>query len=298
MIFSLPACAWAKAGEPISERGLRLLHEYSETENLLVHSADHATKFSLQRSEQGDYIQTNKVFVILHGLYNSPAFTKEIHEDLLSYGQNTVSVRLAKHFENPLKKLDKVKYGEWLQQMQLIRAIALELGEKVIFFGHSTGGLLAVQSAIVDPSEVQALVLFAPALKLTAASVSRAKAGAKFGVGFFDHRGRYLSPLAALQVHALSGQVMKSLPSLSHPPAIMIIDTARDGAVDIQENMSVVEGLARRGAEAQYVRLPRSAGIGHPEIMDRKSPALPLAKDFLNKLFASENQHYSPVLIK
>lgn len=289
LLFLLPIVTNAKAGDPISVRGLAQLQEYIDNEKEVVHSATHRSRFDLKRNDQGEYIRTSKVFAVLHGLYNSPAYSADIHKQLLTYNQNTVSIRLAKHFEKQKRSLDQVQYTEWLEQMQQLRNLLSEFGEQLIFLGHSTGGLLSFHTTLEDASNVQALVLFAPALKIAEAALSRARLGARLGVGFFDHEGRYLSPLAALQVHELSIQTMKNFPTDEiQKPHLLIVDTASDNSVDIAENRRTVEALAANGVAAKYVELPRSSGVSHPEIMEAGSPALDLAKDFLNAVFTSE----------
>ena len=109
---------------------------------------------------------TDTVVVIMHGLYDSPHAQRNLARALHAKGMNVIAPLLPKHWEKDSALLDKVRYQEFMAEQEKAIAIAKKLGKKVVIYGHSAGGLLAVDAALKDPA-VAGLVLAAPALELT-----------------------------------------------------------------------------------------------------------------------------------
>jgi len=197
-IFLFVFSAHAVSSELIDQKTLDQIQSFSEVEKSIIYAEKHTTQFVLQTNNQGDYLRTDRVFVIFHGLYNSPFFAKDMQNFLVDkFAQNTVTVRLSHHFEKNRKNLDKVKLEDWVYQLEDLRPLLHQLGNKLVLVGHSTGGLLALYTTFKDSKNIEALLLFAPAIELTRRSINRAKAGVHLGTGISDLKGRYASPYAA-----------------------------------------------------------------------------------------------------
>ena len=123
--------------------------------------------------------QTDYVVVLTHGLYDSPNSHRALAKKFYEKGMNVVMPLLPGHWSKDPTKLDKVTYKDFLREQKRAIQIAKKMGKKVILAGHSTGGLLAVDSAIKDPS-IAGLVLAAPALDLSPEAAVVAKIGAFF----------------------------------------------------------------------------------------------------------------------
>lgn len=123
--------------------------------------------------------RTDYVVVLTHGLYDSPNSHRALAKKFFDKGMNVLMPLLPGHWSKDPTKLDKVSYRDFLREQKRAVELAKKLGKKVILAGHSTGGLLAVDSAIKDPS-VAGLVLAAPALSLSAEASLVAKIGAFF----------------------------------------------------------------------------------------------------------------------
>jgi alpha-beta hydrolase superfamily lysophospholipase len=123
--------------------------------------------------------KTDYVVVLTHGLYDSPNSHRALAKKFYDKGMNVVMPLLPGHWSKDPTKLDRVSYRDFLREQKRAIQLAKKMGKKVILAGHSTGGLLAVDSAIKDPS-IAGLVLAAPALDLSPEAAVIAKIGAFF----------------------------------------------------------------------------------------------------------------------
>jgi pimeloyl-ACP methyl ester carboxylesterase len=103
------------------------------------------------------------VVLMLHGLYNSPAWLTSIEDVFRPNGEPVMMSRLAGHFEKDSKALTKIEWQQWLNEAEADFQLAKRLGKKVVLVGHSTGALLMTWIAIKHSEDVQALALFSPA---------------------------------------------------------------------------------------------------------------------------------------
>lgn len=175
--------------------------------------AAHRSQLLLVR-EQGEVVKTPYAVIIMHGLFNSPAQMNHIAQDVHKMGYNTFNLRLPGHYEKERKHLDQVKYQDFLNIAELAFSMAQELGDKVIFIGHSTGGLTSIYTAMNHMNETAGLILFSPPLKLqrtivTTLSVTDAVGLSGWLVDFFKSMfglplGRYFSSSAGLEVKKMA----------------------------------------------------------------------------------------------
>lgn len=103
--------------------------------------------------------------LIIHGLYNnSSQFSLELLK-FQAMGFNTISVTLPGHGPKSHQHTT-VTYLDWIDEVARAYRLAEQLGEKVLIMGQSTGGLLALNQALVSPEKVAGLILIEPALRV------------------------------------------------------------------------------------------------------------------------------------
>ena len=119
------------------------------------------------------------VAVITPGLYDSPYFQRRLAETLHRAGMNVIVGLLPGHWAADRFEIDRADYTQYLREQRALVATAKKLGSQLVLAGHSTGALLAFQSAMEEKSAA-AMVLAAPAFELTRA----VKIGISLGQAF------------------------------------------------------------------------------------------------------------------
>ncbi|MDU0354310.1 alpha/beta fold hydrolase [Paraglaciecola aquimarina] len=111
---------------------------------------------------------TDKVVVLFHGLSDSPFYLKSIAKALHQQGYNVVVGLLLGHGKKYADKdmQDRSLSSRWRQHVSELVQLSRHLGTKTDIGGFSTGGILAIEYALLNPQSVHALVLFSGALAL------------------------------------------------------------------------------------------------------------------------------------
>ena len=110
------------------------------------------------------------LLILLHGFGASTYSWREVLPGLAAFGDVLAYDRPAFGFtERPVEYEGESPYGVE-SQLELIRALTAEFaspGQDVILVGHSAGGALAAEFAYRFPTEVDCIVLVAPAILTT-----------------------------------------------------------------------------------------------------------------------------------
>jgi len=102
--------------------------------------------------------------LLIHGLYGSPFWMRDLGEHFYNKGCLVRSILLPGHGTAPGDLLH-MNYEAWLAAAKYgIESFSQEV-EEIILIGYSTGGLLAMYHALQN-EKIDALILFAPALKI------------------------------------------------------------------------------------------------------------------------------------
>ncbi len=137
-----------------------------ELKRVEVHESKNGPEFFASHISQAKS-KTPYVFILLHGLYESPNHLLPLHKELYEkYQQNTVTLRLPGHFDKKIK-MEELKYTDWLEELPKTVKPLLALGEKVVFIGHSTGGLLQTYIACQHPDKTAAVIALAGAFEIS-----------------------------------------------------------------------------------------------------------------------------------
>lgn len=103
--------------------------------------------------------------IAIHGLYRSSI---QFYEEVRKYnylGFNVILVTLPGH--GPDQENHKnLKFQDWMKYVSDAADLGLMLGEKLIFTGQSTGGLLSFWYSVNHPKNVLAQILIEPAFKV------------------------------------------------------------------------------------------------------------------------------------
>ncbi len=113
--------------------------------------------------------RTDRVLVLIHGLKDSPGYLEAIGRRFAAHGVNVVLPLLPAHGRRePLLEMQRVDVRDWRSAVDRTVKIAATLGGELSIGGLSTGGALAIDKCLRDPSLVEGKVfLFAAALGLT-----------------------------------------------------------------------------------------------------------------------------------
>lgn len=107
--------------------------------------------------------KTEYAVVYLHGFSASQEEGDPVHRSFAdSFNCNLYLPRLAEHGIDTTEPLVKLTADRLWESAKEAMAIGLQLGEKLILMGTSTGGTLALQLAATYPDKVHSLLLLSP----------------------------------------------------------------------------------------------------------------------------------------
>jgi esterase/lipase len=117
------------------------------------------------RAESGKF---EKGAVLIHGLFDSPYSMRAFGEALRAQCFYVLGLLLPDHGTRPGDFLD-ARWQDWAEATHFAAVQLAQQAEALYLSGHSAGGTLALLEAARN-SEVDALILFAPALAITPAA--------------------------------------------------------------------------------------------------------------------------------
>ncbi len=112
---------------------------------------------------------TAKVFVLFHGLSDSPFYLLSIAQSLHQQGHNVVVGLLPGHGKKQADAdmQDPLLSDRWRSHVSEVINIVQPLGDKLVLGGFSTGGVLVTEYSLRNPERVDGLLLFSGALALS-----------------------------------------------------------------------------------------------------------------------------------
>lgn len=111
--------------------------------------------------------KTPYAVVYLHGFSASQEEGDPVHENFAQlFGCNLYLARLAEHGIDTTDALAGLTADKYWNSVKEALAIGLQLGDKVILIGTSTGGSNALQLAATYPDKVHALILYSPNIEI------------------------------------------------------------------------------------------------------------------------------------
>jgi carboxylesterase len=122
--------------------------------------------FVVTDQEVGEIRPTEYVFLMIHGLSDSPYYLKDMVANFAPYGMNMLGVRTTGHGTS-VEDLNRVSYDDWIKDVEAGLRMAKLLGQKVILVGFSTGAPLAMYLYTQEPESISAMMFYAPAFSLS-----------------------------------------------------------------------------------------------------------------------------------
>jgi carboxylesterase len=194
-----------------------------------------------------------KVAVFVHGLSDSPYFTKDIAQFLNSQGYYVYSVLLSGHGLTPEALLD-ISSSQWLNDVKrTIRKALSETGAKqVVLSGFSLGGVLVTDLAedAYWKNKISKLILMAPAFEvknqyapiLCAADAYYVKTWASDSPGSTPVKYNKLALKAVCELLGLASQTIDNSRSVTVPVFAVVTDADQtintEAAIDTFHNMT------------------------------------------------------------
>ncbi len=233
---------------------------------------------------------TERVVVLIHGLKDSPGYLQDVALRFAARGANVVLPLLPAHgHRDPVSEMGRADYRQWRSAVQRTVEIAATLGREISIGGLSTGGALAIDHCLRQPSAIAGKVfLFSAALGLSLvqrlvlttpllprlADAWKAKTG-DTGIGSnpIKYSRRFLT--AARQVHLLIQDVRRragvGFDRIEHRGRIFVSHSEADTTIPIAAVKPVVEPADI----GQHHLIPAPAGVAHADLVMAEAMAYP-----------------------
>lgn len=224
------------------------------------------------------------VVVFTHGLFESPYFFKGMNNLLASQGFISLSLLLPGHWQGDWSSMKSVSYTDWMNEVRENARIASCFGDKIIFAGHSLGGLLSLNASMQYANYTAGVMMWSPALSMkTLPSIGGFIGGLLhingnivMGAADLDETPLY-APNAAKQVSGMIKHLAKSYgggklanvyPKVTAPTFLAYAEN--DPAVDVTEITRAAHSI--RGLDVKYVMyFPEGTSVWHGNITKDQS---------------------------
>jgi esterase/lipase len=124
------------------------------------------TPTDMKPADPGRCKNKTRNMLLIHGLYDSPRVMRDLEAYFNSRCFHTRSILLPGHGTRPGSLLN-ISYKAWVDAVNYaVERFHKEIDGDLYITGFSTGGALALKTALDKPGEVKGLFLFAPAIKV------------------------------------------------------------------------------------------------------------------------------------
>ena len=275
-------------GEALSPSTLDKLSSWQNAENTFEIFAGHASVAHVLSGPDGIPIRSQKVAVVVSGLYNSPVHMNALSEYFKSQNMSVLSVRLRGHYDRDRTYLSQtVQWTEWQAQIREVVSLAADLGDQLIFVGHSTGALLLTWMAVENPRSIVGLALFAPAFGVHPVSRSTARLLEQLGLSLPLGRDRIVTAHAAKQVEIMAGifrdHIWANAPRALRDVPVWIANTEVDVVIRRDLAEKFLRDLTLGSCARTLIQIPRREMILHDRIVSPRSRAWSRLIDSLAK---------------
>lgn len=107
---------------------------------------------------------SNKGILLIHGLFDSPFTMRDLAKYYQALGFHVRCILLSGHGTIP-EQLKDIEYQQWLEDVSLALSSFKKIVSNIYVAGFSTGGLLAMYHALIDP-DIKGVIAVCPALNL------------------------------------------------------------------------------------------------------------------------------------
>lgn len=227
--------------------------------------------------------------LLVHGFTATTAEVRPLAEFLQARGYTVAGPLLPGHYTYP-EDLNRQRWQDWARAVEAAYREISSHCERVIVGGESTGALLALYLASEHP-EIKALLIYAPALRLTLRPVDALKM--RLVAPFVPYvpkaamdadslwQGYPVNPLrGALQLLALQRVVRRRLPAIRQP--IFVMQGRLDTTVDPRAPQEIYDKVGSGVKELHWM-----AQSSHCVIIDReRAEAFEMSLRFIGRALA------------
>jgi esterase/lipase len=234
---------------------------------------------SCPRAESGKF---QRGIVLIHGLFDSPYSMRAFGEHLRSQCFYVLGLLLPDHGTRPGDFLES-HWQDWAAATHFA-ANQLALNAEALYLsGHSAGGTLAMLEAARN-SDIDALVLFAPALGITpAAKYARyiTLLGKAFrGAAWYEvrpdeavYRYESITFVSAAETYALIEATRAELAAQQRQLPVFMVASMQDNTVSTPEILAYMEHNAHPASHTLLYSQYRYTGDEHTEVVISNAPA-------------------------
>lgn len=247
--------------------------------------------------------QKTRGMLLVHGLYDSPYIMKDLANYFNKKCFHTRSILLPGHGTRPGSLL-KIRHQDWVNIVNTsVNQFASQVDE-VYISGFSTGGLLAVNSALNQP-QVKGIFLFAPALKLSGFAAKLSRLFGMKWVPFQKHddvdyiKYESITLESAIQVSELGDKVRKQLkgvPDRIEIPVLIVV-AENDSTIKADSTINLFEKgyFGSRSEMIVYTPIKVGKSCANGEIVSEPVTSMKIPR-YINSCFthideASGNQY-------
>ena len=225
---------------------------------------------------------TKRVALVIPGSFESPAhFRTMANYFYRTKGINTLSVSLPGFWTKDLKDVTSVQYAQWVEYLEHTMSFLSQIGDEVVIYGHSLGGLLAIYLASRYPDTVKMVFTSSPAISTTGiikVLSSMDQLGAKVGIKLNGKLPRANGVDVPLQSGNISSQITKFAEAKGIWPATedflakyktptFAISPANDLVVSTKK---VKAFFAKLSSPKKIIILDKKKGVTHRSMMKAK----------------------------
>jgi carboxylesterase len=233
--------------------------------------------------------------LLIHGFTATTVEVRDLAESLLDAGYTVSAPLLPGHYTQPTD-LNRVRWQEWVETVELSYAHLADECHKVVVGGESTGGLLALNLASCHP-EVAAVLAYAPALRLQISAWDRLRL--RLLAPFIPYvpkpnsdqdtrwQGYPVNPVkGTLQLLRLQQELRHSLQAIQQP--LLVVQGRLDRSVHPSVPEQIISGVNSQVCELHWMEHSRHVVL----LDDELDQVVKITLDFLSRVLSPA---YTPV---
>jgi esterase/lipase len=254
---------------------------------------------SCPRMESGKF---EKGIVLIHGLFDSPYSMLPLGESLRAQCIYVLGLLLPDHGTRPGDFLDS-DWQDWAVATHFAATQLAQHADALYLSGHSAGGTLALLEAARNP-DIDALVLFAPALGITPAAkyaqYIKLLGDVFDGAAWYEvrpdeavYRYESITFASAAETYALIEETKAELATQEHQVPVFMVASMQDNTVSTPEILAYMENNTHPASHTLlYSQYPYTANERTEVVISNAPAQRVLSVSHLGLMTPPEHPHY------